>query len=70
MGMLVDAASAVEDWFNQPKDYEEAGYDNYGDYWWSIKPRKFEYDNDDEYESDYSKWHSKKPLSGSWLGGY
>jgi hypothetical protein len=70
MGMLRNAAGAVEDWFNQEEDYEKAGYDNYGDYWWSIKPNKNEFDSTEEYEGAYSTWQSKKPLSGSWLGGY
>jgi hypothetical protein len=58
------------EWFNQPKEYEAAGFDNYGDYWWDIKPEKFEYDTEEEYEQAHSIWQSKKPLSGSWFGGY
>jgi len=70
MGLLRDAAGGVEDWFSQPKDYQEAGYDNYGDYWWSIIPDENEYDTPEEYDAAYATWQSKKPLSGSWLGGY
>jgi hypothetical protein len=74
--MLMDAAGAIEGWFSQEEDHEKAGYDNYGDYWWSIKPDRNQFDpevdeyDDESYEAAHKDWMSKKPKSGSWLGGY
>ena len=70
MGLLVEAAQGVENWFSQEEEYERMGFDNYAEYWQYLKPEREEYQSQEEYEKDYDEWFAKKPLSGSWFGGY